>query len=393
MDIYTRKSRWKIYLALAGVAIVVISLIYTNYVALKIADEERKNVKMWAGAVSVLAQSTIEDTLSGFGEIGVEYAFEVVHGNKNIPAILTDEYGNIVDFANIDTSRLSLERQLQWMRTNVRDSIAIRSPYYLVYAHYRHSRLLTLLRNFPFFQLGLILVFIAVSYWLFSWARSSEQNQVWVGLAKETAHQLGTPISGIVAWIEHLKLIAEDNEEINDIANEMADDVNRLQEISERFSKIGAIPELKAQNIIGVVEKNMSYMQRRAPRRVKFEYPTLENSTPIEAYFNVALFDWVLENLLRNALDAMPKSGKISADVFETPDAVIIDIEDTGKGIPANKHKTIFQPGYSTKKRGWGLGLSLTKRIIKNYHNGRIFVKKSEVGKGTTFRIELPKKQ
>lgn len=388
MDIYTKKSRWKIYLALTGAIIVLISLVYTSYIANEIAIEERQQAKQWAGAISVLGQSFGEDSV--VAEMSIQYIFDIVTENKNIPAIITNEFGEVVDFVNFDTSKVNLNRQLALMRSEVGDSIPVKTRYYSNYVHYKNSRLLAMLKFFPFFQLGLIALFIGISYWLFNWARRSEQNQVWIGLAKETAHQLGTPISGIVAWIEHLKLMAEGNEEINEIADEMRDDVKRLEEISERFSKIGAIPELETQNILTVVHKNMSYMKRRAPRRVEFEYQ--ETDPPILANFNAPLFDWVLENLLRNALDAMSREGKVTSEVFETEDSVIIDITDTGKGIPPAKFKTIFKPGFSTKKRGWGLGLSLTQRIIKNYHNGRIFVKQSEVDQGTTFRIELPKK-
>jgi len=384
MDIYSKKSRWKIYLALVGLIIVVISLIYTTNVASKIAKEERNNAEQWAKAVSLLGQSNEDST---FLELSFEYLFEVVQSNKNIPAVITDENGDILDFVNFDTTKVSLEKQLNYMRMNTSDSIPIAFRYHV---HRKNSQLLTQLIYFPYFQLVLIAIFIIVSYFLFSWARRSEQNQVWVGLAKETAHQLGTPISGIVAWIEHLKMMSEDDEDLRDIANELRKDVNRLEKITERFSKIGAVPELKSGNILEIIERNMKYIKRRAPRRVEFEYPVSE--PPIMVAFNPALFDWVLENLLRNALDAMSREGKIAARVYPTKDYINIDISDTGKGIPPSKFKTVFQPGFSTKKRGWGLGLSLTKRIIKNYHNGRIFVKESEIGKGTTFRIQLPRK-
>ena len=259
-----------------------------------------------------------------------------------------------------------------------------------LFLYYKNSTLLTLLIYFPYFQLGLIVVFLFMGYLAISAARRAEQNQVWVGLAKETAHQLGTPITAIVAWIENLKLIIE-NEVALDMLDEFRNDVNRLELIAERFSKIGAVPELKPNNIIEIIEKNMAYMKKRAPRRVVFEFPTIAESEPITAKLNPNLFDWVLENLLKNALDAMEGRGKITATAFEDDDYVYIDIEDTGKGIPSNKFNSVFKPGYSTKKRGWGLGLSLTQRIINIYHNGKVFVKQSEVGVGTIFRIQLPK--
>lgn len=387
MDIYTQKNRWKIWLALCGLVIIGTSLAYTTYVVKKVAIQERARAAQWAEAIAVLSLPFDADSL--FVEESTTLIFKLIESNKNIPAIVTDEGGRIVHYANYDTTNLDLEDEMVQIRASGRDSIEIATRYYQNFVHFKESTLLRLLRFFPYFQLILISIFIGVSYWLFNWARRSEQNQVWIGLAKETAHQLGTPISAMVGWIEHLKLIAEGDEELNDIADELGKDVDRLNKIAERFSKIGAIPELTEQNVHEIVERNMSYMKRRAPRRVIFEYPSIEPA--ILAKINAPLFDWVLENLLRNALDAMSREGKISIDVFEDQDDVIIDITDTGKGIPEKKFNTIFKPGFSTKKRGWGLGLSLTERIIKNYHNGRIFVKESSLGIGTTFRIQLPK--
>lgn len=259
-----------------------------------------------------------------------------------------------------------------------------------LFLYYKNSKLLTLLIYFPYFQIGLIIVFLFIGYLAISAAQRAEQNQVWVGLAKETAHQLGTPITAIVGWIENLKLITEDEVSLG-MLDEFQNDVNRLELIAERFSKIGAVPELTKANVMETLERNMEYMSKRAPRKVNFDYPKAAESEVLLVKINQNLFDWVFENLLRNALDAMEGKGKISVTAFQDDDFVYIDVEDTGKGIPASKFNSVFKPGYSTKKRGWGLGLSLTKRIIKNYHNGKVFVKQSEVGKGTTFRIELPK--
>ena len=256
--------------------------------------------------------------------------------------------------------------------------------------YYEDSSTLRMLTYFPYIQLGLIAAFIAFGYFSFSSARKSEQNQVWVGMAKETAHQLGTPITAIVAWIEHLRMIHEGNEETAEVLDELNKDVSRLNLIADRFSKIGAVPELKKSNIFEELENMKNYMQRRAPRKVNFDFPSAD-STPLFAQINAPLFNWVTENLMRNALDAMDGKGEISAKVTEDKDYIHIDISDTGKGIPPNKLKTVFQPGYSTKTRGWGLGLSLAKRIIESYHSGRIFVKKSQLNKGTTFTIKLPK--
>ncbi|MEM6378083.1 MAG: HAMP domain-containing sensor histidine kinase, partial [Bacteroidota bacterium] len=256
--------------------------------------------------------------------------------------------------------------------------------------YYKNPLILTQLQYFPIIQLLLIAFFIVFGYMTFSSARRAEQNRVWVGMAKETAHQLGTPISGIVAWIEHLRLLREDDEEVGEILDELGNDVKRLDLIADRFSKIGSEPKLETVNIFDELESSRAYMQRRAPRKVIFNFPD-PHSNPLKVNINSHLFNWVIENLLRNALDAMGPKGSISAEVSEEANFVNIDLSDTGKGIPPSKFKAVFQPGFTTKKRGWGLGLSLAKRIVEEYHSGKIFVKKSEENIGTTFRIKLPK--
>nr|MBX2815056.1 HAMP domain-containing histidine kinase [Saprospiraceae bacterium] len=255
--------------------------------------------------------------------------------------------------------------------------------------YYKNSRILTLLTYFPVVMLGLLAAFITLGYVGFNASRRSEQNQVWVGMAKETAHQLGTPISAILAWIEHLKL-EENSPEKLEIIGELSRDVDRLDLIADRFSKIGSEPLLEQKDIFAQLRETEHYMQRRAPRKVEFDFPDT-NEEPIPVLINSHLFSWVLENLIRNALDAMEGKGRITAEVIDDGQQVGIELSDTGKGIPASKQKTVFQPGYTTKKRGWGLGLSLAKRIIENYHKGKIFVKKSEPNVGTTFSIRLPK--
>ena len=238
-------------------------------------------------------------------------------------------------------------------------------------------------------MLSLLAGYIGLGYIGFNASRRSEQNQVWVGMAKETAHQLGTPISAILAWIEHLKL-EENSPEKLEIIDELANDVDRLDLIADRFSKIGSEPKLEQKDIFVMLGETQKYMQRRASRKVQFEFPDL-NEKPLYVLINSHLFSWVLENLIRNALDAMEGTGLIKAVVTDEDTIVAIDISDSGKGIPASKHKTVFQPGYTTKKRGWGLGLSLAKRIIENYHQGKIYISRSEPNAGTTFTIKLPK--
>lgn len=254
------------------------------------------------------------------------------------------------------------------------------------YIFYRGSYLLTQLTYYPVFQLGIIAFFLLVGYLMFSTARRSEQNQVWVGLAKETAHQLGTPLSSMIAWLEIMKMEGQQNEALS----ELSKDVDRLEKITERFSKIGSVPKLTSQNIVEVVHNSISYLKTRTSRKIKYEInPDLDIG--IYAPVNLHLFEWVIENVAKNAVDAIGTSGKFTVDITEENGFVHIDLTDTGKGIPKSKFRSVFHPGYTSKKRGWGLGLSLAERIIKNYHNGKIFVKSSVIDKGTTIRITLRK--
>jgi len=387
MDIYQQKSHWKIYLIVMGILILAASLIYTTSVANKLAEEERKKVGLWVEAVKITTDSLLDyDT-----EIDLTLPLKIISENTTIPLILVEESGKIQEGYNYGEGKNLdiefLEKKLEKIKTSGQPPVS-GGEGNLVY--YENSTTLKMLTYFPYVQLGLIAAFIAFGYFSFSSARKSEQNQVWVGMAKETAHQLGTPITAIVAWIEHLRIIHEDNEETGEVLDELNKDVERLNLIADRFSKIGAVPELKKVNIYEELENMKNYMKRRSPRRVNFDFPGIDNP-PIFAQLNAPLFNWVTENLMRNALDAMGGKGEISAKVFEERDYINIDISDTGKGIPSNKLKTVFRPGFSTKKRGWGLGLSLAKRIIENYHSGKIFVKVSQLDKGTTFTIKLPK--
>ena len=255
------------------------------------------------------------------------------------------------------------------------------------YIYYRDSDLLIQLRWYPYFQLAIIALFLVVSYLAFSTSRKAEQNQVWVGMAKETAHQLGTPLSSLMAWVEYLKTqLNTDQTHIPEIEK----DLNRLNTITERFSKIGSAPALKKENIMEVLTTSVSYIRSRSSSKVEFTINN-EQNYEVEAPMNVPLFEWVLENLFKNAIDAMSGDGSITINVLDQQQFVYIDITDTGKGIAKSKFKTVFKPGYTSKSRGWGLGLSLSKRIIEEYHDGHIFVKSSEINLGTTFRIVLKK--
>jgi len=385
MDIYSRKSRWKIYMAGTGVVILLISVFYTNYLSKELAEGERYRVENF-----VLALEQASNTEKEFEDLSLQ--LQIIEKNTKIPVIIADEQDVIVDAANFRDDLNSdipyLQSVIQKLKKNGFSPIVSMGSGNKIY--YKESILLNQLRYFPLIQLVLIAAFVGLGYIGFSSARRSEQNRVWVGMAKETAHQLGTPISGIVAWLENLRAIREEDEEVIEIVDELRTDVSRLELIAERFSKIGSIPSLEPVNIYTELEKCRAYMQRRASRKVQFNFPA-PDSAPLNVRLNPPLFDWVIENLLRNALDAMDGQGSIQVDVTEEDHVVNIDVTDSGKGIPSSKFKTVFQPGFTTKKRGWGLGLSLSKRIVEEYHSGKIFVKRSEEGKGTTFSIRLIK--
>ena len=384
MTIYTRQSRWKLILAIVGVIIVAISLLYTNYLASRMAKQERNTVEHVLYAYEKISDPT--------NDIDADYTLhnKIFTSNNTIPIILTNEKDEAVEAKNYgsrDEDFEYLNARIQKIKSEGNKSF--NSDFGKIY--YEESTMLRQLRYFPYIQLALISAFILFGYFSFNSARKAEQNRVWAGMAKETAHQLGTPISAIVAWIEHLKLLREEDEEVQEVLGELETDVSRLNLIADRFSKIGSAPKLEDIDVFAELKKCKEYMQRRASRRVEFEFPRAGQKT-MPVNINPPLFDWVIENLLRNALDAMSGKGKISAEVYDDKDYVYVDVSDTGKGIPTNKFKTIFQPGYTTKKRGWGLGLSLAKRIIEQYHSGKIFVKSSIEGQGTTFTIQLPKR-
>jgi two-component sensor histidine kinase len=500
LSIYSKKQTWKLWLFTTAVIIVGVSLWYTSTIVNKIAQEERKKVKLWADAikkkadlvkytnvlfekiktderkkVELWAEATrqLSQDLSDYG-----FVLKVVSDNTTVPVILTDDHGTVITSRNLDPNKENdktyLKLQMQAMRAvqepieidiyhgqknylyfkdsklfselkinlddliksfisevavnsasvpviytdstkqnviqsgNV-DSSKIKDPIYLKetlaimasqnqpievefgdgsksYIFYQESTLLTQLKYYPYVMFSIIGLFLLVAYLLFSTARRVEQNQVWVGMAKETAHQLGTPLSSLIAWLEYLKSKGLDPE----TAVEIEKDVKRLETITERFSKIGSVPKLDTVDLVKVLEDSLNYMKLRTSKNVAFSIDT-NNEKEVFAQLNVPLFEWVIENLIRNAVDAMDGNGKIVITLTDQTQFVYIDIADSGKGIPKSKYKTVFEPGFTTKQRGWGLGLSLTKRIIENYHSGKIFVKNSEIDKGTTFRIVLNK--
>jgi signal transduction histidine kinase len=395
MDIYTRKSQWKWYLAAAGILIVLLSLTYTKYLAEQLATREKQQVEQYLAAQRLLGKA--ETDPNQFFNCDVSFPLKVVQDNTTVPILLIGESGKIDGYVNIGEDSLGnidpekLEQVRLRMIKEHADTLQI-SPNEDIHqvVMYSKSNLLGLLEWYPYIQLLLISAFVALGYLGFSSARRAEQNQVWLGMAKETAHQLGTPITAILGWIETLKAVNEDREDNQEMLTELRNDVTRLELVADRFSKIGATPELLPVNLYEELDACRAYMQRRAPRRVTFDFPDPTKEAPLITYLNPPLFDWVIENLLRNAIDAMEEGkGAIAAHVYMEGAWACIDISDTGKGIPASKFSTVFKPGYSTKTRGWGLGLSLSRRIMVDYHKGRIFVKKSELGKGTTFCLKV----
>lgn len=395
MDIYTRKSQWKWYLAAAGILIVMLSLWYTKRLADQLAIREKQQVEQYLAAQRLLGKA--ETDPNNFFNCDVSFPLKVVQDNNTVPILLIGESGKIDGFVNVGEDSLGnidpkrLEQIRKEMISEKADTMVI-SPTEGVtqIVMYAKSRLLGTLEWYPYIQLLLISAFVAFGYLGFSNARRAEQNQVWLGMAKETAHQLGTPITAILGWIETLKAVNEERPDNQKMLDELRKDVNRLELVADRFSKIGATPELSPVNLYDELESCRAYMQRRAPRKVNFDFPSPAEHEPLQVFMNPPLFDWVIENLLRNAIDAMEDGkGTITADIYKEGRWACIDITDTGKGIAQGKFATVFKPGYSTKTRGWGLGLSLSRRIIVEYHRGKIFVKKSELGKGTTFTVKL----
>lgn len=331
--------------------------------------------------------SKLKHTLNDLVET---FITEVVVNTASAPVILTDEQQNVIAFGNIDSLRMNnsqeVARTIGSMQNAHDPVVADLGEGVLRYIYYDDSVTLRQLRIFPYVQLAIFAAFLLLSYLAFSSARRAEQNRVWVGMAKETAHQLGTPISSLEGWVEVLRE-QEGLKNRQDILQELESDIHRLSLVAERFSKIGSVPQLYPENVRDTIEQNLAYMKRRASEKVTMDFACHDR---YRFMVNRPLFDWVLENLLKNALDAMEGDGKIHITASEQNGFIALDVTDTGKGIPKSKFKTVFEPGYSTKKRGWGLGLSLTRRIVEDYHGGKIYVKSSEPGKGTTFRVMIP---
>jgi len=372
---------WKTYLALVALFIVSASLYYTNQLAAKLAVEEKKKVEELAKALKVLSNP------ANTNELETQVAVNTLEQNKTIPLIIADGKDNIIDKRNIDSVNIlggptNDQEQLAKYKSLHR-AIVVDYGTGKNYVYYGESHLLIQLRYFPYVQLAIIVIFLIVVLIALNAAHRSLQNQVWVGLSKETAHQLGTPLSSIEAWLELLR----EHEVNREAVTELQKDLDRLKLVADRFSKVGSAPQLEEENLVVRLRDIVEYMQKRSPQKVNISLHSKEADVPVN--ISGPLLDWVMENLIRNALDAMGGKGKIDVIITNTPQQVYIDVQDNGKGIPSHQVKDVFRPGFTTKKRGWGLGLSLAKRIITNYHHGSIFVKQSEVGKGTTFRIVL----
>ncbi|MBQ8712481.1 MAG: HAMP domain-containing histidine kinase [Prevotella sp.] len=375
----------KIILVIAAVIIAVVSLLVSHYLVRDLQREERAKMGTWAEALQVL--SSTDDTAD------LPLVLNVLQSNNTIPVVVMNVDGEVTDCRNVDVKGMSEEdsaayvarygRQLYKAGDFIKIEYGDSADYQLVC--YDESVMLKRLTQWPYVQLGIVMIFVVVAIFALLSSKKAEQNKVWVGLSKETAHQLGTPISSLMAWVEILK----ENYPDDSLIPEMDKDVKRLERIAERFSKIGSLPEPVDASMNEVLDHVVDYMDRRTSKKVEMVRQLPDHDVIVR--MNASLFEWVIENLCKNAVDAMEGSGRIVLTLTEEPERVVIEVADNGKGIRKKDISNVFTPGFTTKKRGWGLGLSLAKRIVEEYHKGRIFVKQSEVGKGTTFRIELKK--
>jgi len=373
-------------LALVAILIVSGTIVYSKYLAKKIEKQERQKVGEWVDAEKFIINSP--------GNPDTRLALQILSDSINdIPIIWTDEKDDIIQYKNLDSSKIANDPN--YLNSKLKDLKSINDPIVwkdpsdstkLNRYYYGHTSLLNEVQYYPIVQLLIVGLFLAVIFLALRSSYRAVQNQVWAGMAKETAHQLGTPVSSLEGWIEMLK----ENPANEKIVRELEKDVDRLRLVSDRFGKIGSKPQLEEKNVVAQISNMVDYMRKRAAGRVNFTMNT-QRKENIEAKISGPLFDWVIENLLKNSLDAMEGKGTVNIEINEDADSVKIDVADTGKGISKQNISKVFNPGFTTKKRGWGLGLSLSRRIIQQYHKGEIFVKQSEPGKGTTFRIVLRK--
>lgn len=378
----------KILLVVTAIVIAIVSLVVSHCLVRDMSKEEEKNMKVWAEALHTLNEAD-ENT-------DISLVYSVIQSNNTIPLVVLDKEMNVVDHRNVEIEGKTEEDSLRYLRGLGKSYF--RSGHYIridiggdgaddcQYVCYDESLILKRLAAYPYIQLGVVLIFVVIAILALLYSKRAEQNKVWVGLSKETAHQLGTPISSLMAWVEILKETYPDDE----LIPEMNRDVERLQRVADRFSKIGSLPEPVSASMNTVLRNVVEYMDRRTSRKVEIECECPSHEVMVS--MNASLFEWVIENLCKNAVDAMEGKGRITLTLDEDDRMVVIEVTDNGKGIKKKDVKNVFKPGFTTKSRGWGLGLSLAKRIVEEYHKGKIYVKSSEVGVGTTFRIELRKR-
>ncbi|NVO08579.1 MAG: HAMP domain-containing histidine kinase [Bacteroidales bacterium] len=382
MEIQHNKLRWNLIIILIA-GLIFSSLIFTNSLVKELSVEERKKIELWAEGMKQL--SNIDNSNKD-----ITFIFEVIQNNTTVPVILTDEKDSILSYRNFsfpkNDSHKNVETILNKMRNSHEPILVTLLDGKKNYIYYKDSTTLVRLTYYPYILISIIIVFLIITYFAFSQARKAEQNRIWIGLAKETAHQLGTPTSSLLACLDILK----EGTHNQAIAIELEKDIFRLEKIADRFSKIGSIPSLEQKNIIEIINVSTDYLKSRVSNRIKFTR-LYDEKDSLFIPINAILIEWVIENIVRNAVDAIHGDGEIIFSIHDHIQVVYVDISDNGKGIPKSKYKKIFEPGYTTKSRGWGLGLTLSKRIIEEYHNGKIFINYSEINKGTSFRIVLPK--
>ncbi len=377
MNIYKKKQLWKALLLIGAFIIAFSSLIYTNTLVKRLVKEESKKVELVAEATKKLISETGDIT----------FYHDIILGNSTVPVILVDNKENVITWRNLDSNRVVndpdyLADRLNHMKANGKPIEILVFEDQKQFVYFEHSILIDMLAFYPYMQLSVIGLFVLISYFAFSSSRNAEQNQVWVGMSKETAHQLGTPLSSLLGWVEYLKTTKVDAL----IVDEISKDVSRLETITDRFSKIGSEPKFEYVSVKDVIDKVIGYLRLRISDKVKI---SVSGDTIHKLKLCVPLFEWVIENITKNAVDAMEGKGIMKIDLSKEGNKLIIDLSDTGKGISKKDFKKVFKPGFTSKKRGWGLGLSLVRRIIEDQHRGKIYVKSSETGRGTTFRIEL----
>ncbi|ABG57624.1 sensor histidine kinase [Cytophaga hutchinsonii] len=385
MDIYKLNFRIKWIIVLLGIIVIAGSLVYTDYLAKRLVERERKLIDLYAKALETAATQEPDANMAFLSE-------KIINANTSVPVILTDETGeplsskNIVLPGNVSKEKedLFLKQQILLMAAQ-HEPISIEFYGMKNYVYYKDSEILTMLRYYPYIQLTAIVFLSLAGYVAFNYSKKAEQSKVWVGLAKETAHQLGTPLSSLFAIRDYFKEIEPFKSD--PMTEELAKDVDRLNVITARFSQIGLEGKLTPENVANVIEENIDYLKSRTSSYVSYSMEDFTDGAT--AVMNISLMGWVIENICKNAIDAMDGRGSIHISILTVKNTICIDIKDSGKGIPNNKIKTIFKPGFTTKKRGWGLGLTLVKRIVEEYHGGKVYVLQSGIDKGTTFRIEL----